>query len=85
MPKKSRKSRLKRKRAAGLQSPLKKEAGAAAQTPPSLPGQAYPAKPASRQNGQTYRYPYISADLRRIGITAGALMALLIILYYILR
>ncbi len=85
MSKKSRKSRLKYKRQGHPQSLAVKEAGQSPQPLPVLPKQASAAKSPVRTAEQPVRYPYIVTDLKRIGITAGAIFTLLIILYFIFR
>jgi hypothetical protein len=60
-----------------------KEAGQSPQPLPALPKQASAAKSPAGTAEQPVRYSYIVAELKHIGITAGATFALLIILYFI--
>ncbi len=89
MPKKSRRSKiLQYQRKQERQRVLSTGASPPVVTPPATtvaPVVPSVAAPASRKTTAGLRYPYVAAELRRIGLLAGIMLAVLIVLALVLR
>lgn len=83
MAKKSRRARAKHRTGS---KPLQRAPGARAQTLRATVEPKVPASPVtpSASSAQAARYRYVLPELRRIGIIAGALFLILIVLAFIL-
>ncbi len=88
MPKKSRRSKiLQYQRKQERQRVLSSGASPPVATPPAktvAPVAPRAAAPASRKTAAGLRYPYVAAELRRIGLLAGIMLAALIVLALVL-
>ena len=83
MPKKSRRVKmLQSKRKQERQRIQSKAVQQPVVKPASKPVASAPAssKPIPKVTSKTVRYPYVTAELRRIGILAGIILAILIVL-----
>jgi hypothetical protein len=80
MPKKSRRAKAKR-RAKSAQEPQRKYSQPLKPAPaqPQLAGKVLP-----EVKGPTNRYQYLMPELRRIGILAGAIILVLVVLSFVL-
>lgn len=85
MPKKSRKSRAKYKAQRKLKPLAAREAVRHPESLPVLSKQMPAAKPPMTVAEATTRYRYVIPELRRIGIIAGAMFLLLVVLSFFLR
>jgi hypothetical protein len=85
MPQKSRRSKLLQyQRKQERQQVLSTGGKAPETTPPVKAVTPPPAAPAPRKTVAGLRYPYVAAELRRIGLLAGIIMVVLIVLALVL-
>ncbi len=85
MPQKSRRSKiLQYKRKQERQRVLSTVGETPVATPPAKEVAPPAAAPASRKTVTGLRYPYVAAELRRIGLLAGIMLAALIVLALVL-
>ncbi len=85
MPKKSRRSKiLQYQRKQERQHVLSTGASPPVDIPPVKTVAPSAAAPASRKTAAGLRYPYVAAELRRIGLLAGIMLAVLIVLALVL-
>ncbi len=85
MPKKSRRSKILQYQRKQERQHLSSAGGEApVATPPVKVVTPRAAAPASRKTVAGLRYPYVAAELRRIGLLAGIMLAALIVLALVL-
>jgi hypothetical protein len=70
-----------------LEAPVAQQAAVTESEPVSQPGKSTPpvSVPSPLAGPTAVRYPFIATELRAIGILAGIIMIVLIILFFVLR
>ncbi len=87
MPKKPKYGKaLQSKRKKARRAPVSIAAAAPEAAPKDMPGVSTPlsSDAVARRKAPAVKYPYVTAELRRIGIMAGAILVILIILALVL-